>query len=383
MYKKKIRSIFAKILVLSLLLSYPSSLNAGVYSEENIDQSLRATSYANGDTPPGQLFNAPVASEFSMRGEPGRNVLVTTTEGSIQLEVPDRGIRAFVSAGRTFDLGESAVPKASSAGEVKAMDSDYQGEPLDPTKAQLKDAHDIAKIDYEELPGFTLNKYIEFNVDMLPENLHLADKDSPERKLAEGILNAIVSRMFQYYGKKDKRYVKKIFLDLVTRSGDKNKLQTAKEIFHNLDIVKKHGLDELLGTAPDKTPISDKIIITYKNDTAELAYPVLMLETESIAEDKIMVYPWHAVIDLSVRILSINREISPTQQTQIYNSIDSLLTYLKGEQVKPELLNNLLSNKIEDIKKAAVALALPHVEKVDLDKIDQLIYIMLEVAKYA
>lgn len=384
----------AKIFGLYLIIaSNLCSLSPPLYLNQSLNQVLRPASYQNGKGKPENIFpvkpeiypnrvNITPPSDLSGKLVEGLTKFeVITTEGLVEVTLAD-GRVTLVPAGDKYNPSLSRLSQPLSQAEINAILPEFQGTPLGITKGRLLALHIIALEQSKVFPELKKNKYIEFNVDMLPD--FDPNIDSPVRNFVNSILEAVANELWQH--KIDKRYARadrRIYIDFVSRKGDTVKRDAVITLFNRLRIVDDHKLYELLRAAPEDTDLSDKLIITYQGDSAEFQYPALMLKTEAISEKTVMVYPWDTVMDLSVGILSIDRTKPLANQTKVYCAIKNLFEVLTKREVAEDLLDRFLSNNPQEYTKAALELVLPPVQELDLKAIDDLNRIISEVAKYA
>lgn len=382
--------MYKKLLSLLLIVTINSSfIGAPLYPNQNHHQALRPASNGVHKAPLSFKPQAPAPAEDDFRGErrDGHITIVPVFDGVVDVD----GV--LVAAGDTYEV-EPSVLRSSSAGEKEAISSEFGGGPLDTVGGQFRAYHMALQKVVNKIPKLTKNKYIEFNTDFLPDFGLAADSaESPQKRLVEAVLEAVAHRIVQYkrgrnFGWQDN---KKIYLDFVSRSGNTVKNDKIKKLFtrEKMQVVKDHDLDELLGSAPVGTAKSDKIIITYKGDASKLEYPSLFLKETLMSAEKIRAYPLHTIIDLAVVILTIDRTVEDISQEPGYSVIKELLRYLLKDGVDfekdegKELLKNFLSEDLQDIAEAALKLALPPVEEVDFEAIEDIYRITTEAAKWA
>ena len=371
-------------LLLILLVSF-SSLNTPLYPKKAFDQALRPASNGTHRTPLSFEQHAP-PSRSSSAGKPveGATTKVVVPEGVV--EVKFKGRSFLVPAGDTL-VPELYLLRASSSGERTGIPPGFQGGPLDVIHGQFLAYHMALQELVGQIPGLTKNKYIEFNTDFLPD--FDPGIDSPQKRLVEAVLEAVAHRIVQYKRGRDFGWAdnKRIYLDFVSRIGNKDKNDRIKAIFtpKKMQVVKAHRLDELLRSAPADTEKSDKIIITYAGDTSALEHPSLFLETELMTNEKIRAYALHTIIDLAVVTLTVDRTAKEIREEPGYAIIRELFRYLLKDKVNltDELLDRFLSNDPEVVKAAALELALPPVREVDFEAIEDIYRMTIEAAKWA
>lgn len=390
LHKKHVCLMLTKSIALFLIVTlnlYPPATH--LYHKENSSQLLRPASYQNGNGSSPDIFSFTIKPTpiLNSRGEsvPGAKTEVITTEGVVEVEAAEE--ITLVGAGDRLELkpGAPLILRTSSAGELESFPAEFRGTPLDVVEGQFKTFNLVMQRQVGKLPELKNKKFIEFNVDLLPDfDLRI---DSAQKKLAEAILEAVANRILQY--KRDRRFERadrRIYIDFVSRKGDLVKKDKIKGLFEkDLQIVRDHRLYELLQSAPADTAVSDKIIITYEGDPLRPEYPALILKTEVISDEKIMAYPWHTVIDLSVGILTIDRMAKNIHEEEAYAAIKELFKYLLKEKVDitDELLSKFLSNEPKVAINAAYQLALPPVQVVDLDSVEDINRMTIEAAKWA
>lgn len=377
--------MLTKLLSLLLIVTVNISFtNAPLHTNRNLRQALRPAAHHNGGHEKPFQFTAQPSSPMDSRGEPieGATTTIITTEGVVDVN----GV-LLVAAGDTLKVEESLL-RRSSAGEKESIPVEFEGGPLDVVHYQFLAYHIALQRLVDKIPGLTTNKYIEFNTDFLPDFDPKVDSaESPQKRLVEAVLEAVAHRIVQY--KRDGEFGwqddKRIYIDFVSRKGNAAKNDAIKELFATLRVVKEHKLDELMRSAPVGTEKSDKIIITYTGDTSKLEYPSLFLQTELMSEEKIMAYAVHTIIDLAVVTLTIDRTATDVSQEPGYAVIKELFRYMLKDKVEltDELLARFLSNNPEVAVDAARLLALPPVEEVDFEAIEDIYRMTVEAAKWA
>lgn len=389
MHKRKIRSIFAGILALSLILSYPSSLNADLYLEKNTAQSLRGTAFVNGIGEPSEIFQEtpPVDHKFISPKKGAKDQLIVG-EG-IVAHIKNDGTVTLVGPKTKLDLSVSRVPLRLTKGEVTAIkknNPEYFGTDIDTASGQFRLLHMMAQKIIKNFPDkeeLDRDGYIKLDVEFLPD----FPLDENKEKLVEAILDMLAFRLLQY----KKLFHDKIHIDFVSTAGNKKKIEKVKGIFLGLRSVKDYNLDEMLGAAPKGTDSSDIFLITHKDadiknleSIENLKYTVLFLKkTVMIDEDTMAAYAWHSIMDLAVSTLII-KDLVVDEQKELFVSIKNLFEYLLGHEIEDELLMRFLGKDADGAAKAALDLALPPIEELNLEKvIGDIIRIMAEVAKYA
>lgn len=388
LHKKDISLALTKFIALFVIVtvnSYPS--NPYLCFEENLSQLLRPASYQNGGNRPVNFLSAPAGTPSdSLERLEGFETIVYTYEGvtdfvNFGVDGEPLGVPTFVPPDTFVKSTSPATVKATGTGKLSLVPDDFKGTDFDVIKGQYWALHLIMQRQFENLPELKNNKFIEFVVDLLPDLT-----DPAQKKLVEAILEAIANRMLQY--KRDRRFERaglnaRLYIDFVSKKGNNVKAEKIKELFKKLRVVEGSGLDKLTQSAPAGTALTDKVIITYQGDPVRPEYPPLVLQKEVFSGGKIMAYPWHTIIDLSVEILTIDRTAENIQNEPAYAVIKELLQCLTKADITDGFLSNFLSNRPEVAVKAAYQLVLPPVREVDLGVVEDINRITIEAAKWA
>lgn len=408
--KTNIYSFCTKILVLYLIVIVNlSCIGTDLYLNESPNQVLRPPSYQNGKGKPDNFYPPTTTPSHTKTFVPPQGPGFKYEEGGVTKTFAFEGIVGFsevdkkdgeavgpevpVPAGTFVTSLEPTKVRPLSKTRIDSTPAEFGGTPLDFAEGLLKASHILSLekgASFKEFPR-DRNKVIEFNTDLFPD--FDLEVDSPERRLVEGVLTTVAHKMLRY--ERDVRFSRRVYIDFVSRdSTDEGKDTRSKviELFKGLPLVRQHHLERLL--FPVVVESIDRLTITHKEDLATFQNPALILDEKAMADGKIMAYPWAAIMDLSIGILSIDRRMPPGEQIEAYNAIkgifENLLIPKEDDEIREELLSRLddilqrlLSDNRQEYINAALELALPPVQKLDLKAVDELNRIMIEVARYA
>lgn len=386
----RILYLYPLLVVLSIMaVSYCSDEAAIVFDKNMPKQShiLRPPSSKNGhSTPPS--FSTPTPPAVQQRPkrprDPGIDGAVTTVLAYVGIvgARPEGRQEVLVPAGTKLTVEIQAIPGRLAAEDTEGLPDEFGGSLLDRVRAVLTVLHrlfpDIAK----PIEGFKTAKVLEINTDLLPDPA----LDQYSRAMAEGILDTIAHRVWEYG--KDVRFSRRLYVDFRSRKGDtdgERKKQALMDMFRQMDFVTQYELTNGLYSEKDIGPVGplDRLTITNQDDKKPFANPALMLGTELLIDNQAAVYPWQALMDLSVRILSFDRSGALDEQRQTYDAIRDILRQLRGAEISDVVLARFLGHDIAQAVGAAFELALPPIEKISLDSIEDLNRIVAEVARAA
>jgi hypothetical protein len=353
------------------------------YNREITSLSLRPTALKNSSA--GLSFRHPTPHdirEHKKRGKiPGAYTEVAVYAGSVYAK---SGSKQYTVPAGTKIIVEDGVLKYLSKEEKGGIREEFRGTPLKEILAQFLASQELSLEQIKRIEaafGFKDNKAIEINIDMLPDPA----KDKNAENIVKGILETIARRMLFY--RRDLRFSGKLYIEFVSRKGDTERQKSVEKLFKSMDIVERYGLENMLSENAGDIEGSNKLTITYLNDQSEFYNPALILKTTAMEDEMIMVYPWHVSVDLAVSILSIDRDKPINDQRQVYQAIKLIFTdLLKGEVEDRDLdrlLEQFLSQNREEYVYAARQLALPAVQQIGFDYIEELHKIIMEVARHA
>jgi hypothetical protein len=362
---------------IAIIINYlPEIYNKGVW-----EFALRPAAFHNGSEKlplkPDPVANA--EEPDNPKAIKGAVTRIYVYEGSIEAESGDSIYKVPAGTNVTVENGEIGFL----SDEGRNIPKEFAGTPFDEISAQFfaSQENSLNRIRNISGYGFTENKVIKYNVDMLPKPF-LSVKSE---EILKGILEMIAHRLLVY--RKDLRFSGKLFIGFVSRSGDRARENKVIELFKSIDIVSRYNLDNMLIENAGYVEPSSRLTISYYNDQAVFDNPALILQTIILDDEMILVYPWHIIVDLAVSILSINRNKPIDEQSQAYALVESIFRDLLKDNVKtsdmPVLLGQFFSKDIAVSVNAARQLALPAVQKVDFSYIEQLNMLMMEVARHA
>lgn len=408
MSKSKIYSFCTKILILHLIVTVNFSvIGAHLYLNGGSNQVLRPPSYQNGEGKPNSFYSSAATPSptktyvppqgLSFKHEEGGETKAFAFEGIVGFSEVDKdgqavGPEVLVPAGTFLTSVFLTRVRPLSKTKIATTPAEFGGTPLDFAEGQLKTSHILSLEKSRSFKDFprVRNKVIEFNTDLFPDfDLKVASAGS---KLVEGVLTTVAYKILGY--EKDGRFSRRIYIDFVSRDGtDEGEARRDRvvELFKRLPLVQKQHLERMLH--PVVVEPLDRLTITHRGDRAAFQNPALVLDNMVISEGKIMAYPWATIMNLSVGILSIDRGVPLEEQIEAYNAIKGIFENLlitKEDAARERLLSRLddilqrlLSDKRVKYIEAAFELVLPPVQALDLKAVDDLIKIMIEVAKYA